>query len=51
MDKTTAPAPDAPEQMPPGGGSYERQADGSLKKREGTEPATPRLATEPTQPE
>lgn len=47
MDKKPSNSAPAPEQLPPGGGSYERQEDGSLVKREGTEPAQPKLGPEP----
>lgn len=54
MNKTapqTAPAPQLVEDEPAEGGSYERQADGSLVKREGTKPAEPKLSPEPKKPE
>lgn len=38
-------APEAP--IPPGGGSYELQPDGTLSKREGTKPADSKLGPVP----
>lgn len=54
MNKTapqTAPAPQPVEAAPSEGGSYERQDDGSLVKREGTAPAEPQLGPVPKKPE
>jgi hypothetical protein len=39
--------PAKPPQQPRAGGSYEEQADGSVKKVAGTQPAEPELAPEP----